>query len=440
MNIININSSIEITPSQESFIKEVLLSDDHHVHGMLEKDSFYRLSKEIPIFLINERTMKKYDNKMIIKNYIENERHYYEEKETYVYEPNEATNPPTEWLGFYERDTSGLFEHTPRIAICPERIAACVKSYEKFTLLLAKVIVHELAHAKMDFEDQSSQYGNKDNFFRWMEEASANRYTLQIFENFTYKLEETSFENEGQKIFNFIVNFIKKQPPEYALGYQLFKKRPILDWEWERAKDKLGGRKQEKHDFLNYVTKNYKNIDDKKFEFLFESVIDNKKASNDFAKQKLEEKISKNDPNITQEDLEDIFQMNSLFDGVTKLAADISKWDVSKVVDMSYMFKYSTINPNISDWNVSNVTDMRYMFAHSKFDGDISKWDVFKVENMGSMFEDSEMSKTNLDKLILNWYFNPKGYYKDFCNTHYKINSYEDIKKIKSQLNNKSKE
>jgi surface protein len=43
-------------------------------------------------------------------------------------------------------------------------------------------------------------------------------------------------------------------------------------------------------------------------------------------------------------------------------------------------------NGNISKWDVSNVTDMSFMFARSKFNGDISKWDVSNVRNMSSMF------------------------------------------------------
>ncbi|RIY32835.1 hypothetical protein CJP74_03445, partial [Psittacicella melopsittaci] len=42
---------------------------------------------------------------------------------------------------------------------------------------------------------------------------------------------------------------------------------------------------------------------------------------------------------------------------------DLNSWDVSKVTDMSWMFKdASTFNQNIADWNVSNVTDMSSMF------------------------------------------------------------------------------
>jgi len=375
MKFININSNIVITPAQRSFIEEVLLCDDRH--DIMQADSFYQLSKTIPVFLINEESMKKHDFE------IEGQ-----------YEPNSDFRPDTEWLGFYGRDSSGLFEHTPRIAICPERIAKCVSNDEEFMFLLAKVIVHEFSHAKMDYEDQNIKYRKKDTFWRWMEESSANRYTLEVFENYTRQdTSSTPFKNTRwkQSSFDFVVDFIKKQSPAYALGYELFDKRPVLDWEWEREKDSLGGQKRakEKEDWLEYMQANYKNINEKKSHYLYDCVFNGAtKAKSTLAKKKLEEKIADNDPNITQKDLENVTDMGSLFHGITELKADISGWDVSKVINMGHMFKFSTFNPNISKWNVSNVTDMRLMFCDAEFDGDLSEWNISKVENMSWFMKD----------------------------------------------------
>jgi len=95
--------------------------------------------------------------------------------------------------------------------------------------------------------------------------------------------------------------------------------------------------------------------------------------------------------------------------------ADISKWDVSNVTDMSYMFYANdSFKQNISNWNVSKVTDMSFMFhmaGNAEFIdnsinkrswgeeiGDIGRWDVSNVTNMRGMFAGSLF-----DKDISNW-------------------------------------
>merc|ERR1712046_48454 len=65
---------------------------------------------------------------------------------------------------------------------------------------------------------------------------------------------------------------------------------------------------------------------------------------------------------------------------------DLSKWDVSKVINMANMFEDSSFNGDLSKWDVSKVTDMVSMFLDSKFNGDLSKWDVSKVTRMAHMF------------------------------------------------------
>ena len=63
---------------------------------------------------------------------------------------------------------------------------------------------------------------------------------------------------------------------------------------------------------------------------------------------------------------------------------------------MSYMFVYSEFNGDISKWDVSNVKDMAFMFSKSKFtgeNGDIAKWDVSNVKDMQYMFYGSSLEK-----------------------------------------------
>ena len=67
---------------------------------------------------------------------------------------------------------------------------------------------------------------------------------------------------------------------------------------------------------------------------------------------------------------------------------DISGWNVSKVVSMSYMFGGCSIfNKPLSNWNVSEVTDMGGMFRDcTAFNRDLSNWNVSKVRHMEYMF------------------------------------------------------
>ena len=73
-----------------------------------------------------------------------------------------------------------------------------------------------------------------------------------------------------------------------------------------------------------------------------------------------------------------------MFSG-TYFTGDISKWDVSRVINMNIMFMGAVgFKSNISKWDVVQMKDM-FMVATS-FSIDISQWDVSKVINMHGMF------------------------------------------------------
>ena len=99
----------------------------------------------------------------------------------------------------------------------------------------------------------------------------------------------------------------------------------------------------------------------------------------------------------TKEELKDIIKQRIKKDGPQ---VDLNDIDVSKITDMSGLFKGTRFNGDISNWNVSNVTDMRWMFYMCEsFNQDISNWDVSNVTDMRCMF--CECSKFNQD--ISNW-------------------------------------
>ena len=93
--------------------------------------------------------------------------------------------------------------------------------------------------------------------------------------------------------------------------------------------------------------------------------------------------------------------MYGMFSNCCKLFyCDLSKWDVSNVTNMSYMFDNCPLFcADLSKWNVSNVVNMRYMFSKCYvFNADLSKWDVSKVTDMTRMFYSCRSFNSDLSR------------------------------------------
>ncbi len=76
--------------------------------------------------------------------------------------------------------------------------------------------------------------------------------------------------------------------------------------------------------------------------------------------------------------------------------------DTSAITDMSHLFENSqrTDFSGISEWDVSNVTNMESMFCGaSNFNEPLNSWDVSKVENMRFMFYNA----SNFDQSLETW-------------------------------------
>ena len=69
---------------------------------------------------------------------------------------------------------------------------------------------------------------------------------------------------------------------------------------------------------------------------------------------------------------------------------DLNGFDVSNVDNMLGLFQddlFTKYNYNVSKWDVSNVKNMEYMFSGCKnFNSDLSRWNVFKMKKMEGMF------------------------------------------------------
>ena len=116
-----------------------------------------------------------------------------------------------------------------------------------------------------------------------------------------------------------------------------------------------------------------------------------------------------------KEFLKDFIQQKILLEGIN---CDLNHIDVSKIDDMSLLFKDSDFNGDISKWDVSNVQNMQQMFQNSKFNGDISNWDVSKVKKMTMLFHSSEfngdISKWNVSNVeIMHAMFGMSKFTKD---------------------------
>ena len=92
---------------------------------------------------------------------------------------------------------------------------------------------------------------------------------------------------------------------------------------------------------------------------------------------------------VSKWDMSRVADISNMFGDATSFNGDISKWVVSSVTDMRQTFTSSNFSGDISKWNVSIVADMSSMFAITKFNGDISKWDVSRVTDMNNMFGDA---------------------------------------------------
>ena len=104
-----------------------------------------------------------------------------------------------------------------------------------------------------------------------------------------------------------------------------------------------------------------------------------------------------NIPPLTNWDVSNVTCFQNMFTQST-FNHPINNWNVSNVENMQSMFKYSAFNQNISGWNVSNVTDMSEMFKFCEFNQNISGWNVSNVTDMSEMFM---VSVFNQD--ISNW-------------------------------------
>ena len=95
------------------------------------------------------------------------------------------------------------------------------------------------------------------------------------------------------------------------------------------------------------------------------------------------------DCDLSKWDVSNVTNMRCIFSGCTRFKGKgLENWDVSNVENMHYMLiGCENLICDLSNWNVSNVKDMECMFYNcKKLNFDLSKWNINNVENIKDMF------------------------------------------------------
>jgi|GEM_PF-4217193 len=103
--------------------------------------------------------------------------------------------------------------------------------------------------------------------------------------------------------------------------------------------------------------------------------------------------------------------MSNMFEDATLFNGNISNWSTDSVTDMSDMFLLTqNFNQNINNWNVGQVTNMESMFEASVFNSPLSNWNTSSVTNMKDMFSGAFM----FDQDLSNWDITNVGNFQGF--------------------------
>jgi len=124
--------------------------------------------------------------------------------------------------------------------------------------------------------------------------------------------------------------------------------------------------------------------------------------------------------------------MEGMFQGADDFNGDLSRWDVSNVRNMQDMFRSAiSFNGDISRWDVSRVTAMNRMFMFAKFfNRDISNWDTSSVTNMESMFLQASSFNTDISRWKVGKVTNMQGMFLQATSFNSDIRNW-DVMRVK---------
>lgn len=104
-------------------------------------------------------------------------------------------------------------------------------------------------------------------------------------------------------------------------------------------------------------------------------------------------------------DVSNVTAMNVMFRQATAFNQNLSSWDMGNVTNSAIMFENAdAFNQDLSAWNVSNVENMTRMFnGADNFNQDLSSWDIRNVGDMTQMLDNTNLSTTNYDNILVGW-------------------------------------
>jgi surface protein len=96
--------------------------------------------------------------------------------------------------------------------------------------------------------------------------------------------------------------------------------------------------------------------------------------------------------------------MNNMFCGAESFNQPLNNWNVSNVIDMSYMFYHAiSFNQPLNNWNVSNVIDVKdidEIFVGAKaFNQDLSNWKLVSLNERILINKSTEIKEFESEKV-----------------------------------------
>ncbi|TEY00743.1 BspA family leucine-rich repeat surface protein [Campylobacter sp. US33a] len=136
--------------------------------------------------------------------------------------------------------------------------------------------------------------------------------------------------------------------------------------------------------------------------------------------------------NISSWDVSDVKDMSAMFRGAESFNQPLDTWDTSNVKSMNRMFHNAiSFNQDISGWDVSNVEDMTGMFYGAiSFNQNIGSWDTSNITDMSELFDGAENFNQDIGSWDVSKVENMRGMFEDATSFNQDISGW-DMSRVK---------